>query len=190
MKRISPNMAFRSRSRPLLALAFIIVLAWTQRAGAVNEVANNASLLCDFDYSMCSFSSGANGNPWDGNVSWTRISGSTPTFGTGPDEDHTRGSASGAYIYVESSEPNFPFAGPFELKAPLVGGAGVITFWYHFWGMGCGVTTVAVKSPDQGWAQWWSKRGNQGNSWQCATISINDAAATHWNRSIWRYGLG
>lgn len=43
--------------------------------------------MCTFDQDLCGWKQMENIDFFD----WTRISGLTPSFGTGPSEDHTRG---------------------------------------------------------------------------------------------------
>lgn len=46
---------------------------------------------CDFETGLCGWSQEIQDDDWD----WLRTSGSTPSGGTGPSQDHTTGSAAG-----------------------------------------------------------------------------------------------
>jgi hypothetical protein len=71
-------------------------------------------------------------------LEWSVLSGPTPSKvhpdggGTGPDGDHTSGS--GNYIYVESSQPNFPYR-RMDILTPVFDLKYVtdpeLSFWYH-----------------------------------------------------------
>ena len=50
---------------------------------------------CNFDKSMCSFVQDRNNDIFD----WTRINGSTPSFGTGPSADHAGNGMIKAFSY-------------------------------------------------------------------------------------------
>mmetsp|Transcript_17099 Transcript_17099/g.20126 ORF Transcript_17099/g.20126 Transcript_17099/m.20126 type:complete len:713 (-) Transcript_17099:65-2203(-) len=111
-----------------------------------------------------------------GDYDWTWYSGSTPTSFTGPTTDNTDGT--GHYMYVEASSPNNP-SKTFILEAELGGnGLGYITFYYHMYGDNMGRLNLDT-SPDNGatWNSIWTKSGNQGDSWQTATITMDDGTA-------------
>ena len=54
---------------------------------------------CNFDNELCSVWSNVNGDDFD----WTRHRGSTGSSSTGPNADHTTGSSSGYYMYIEAN---------------------------------------------------------------------------------------
>merc|ERR1711879_218958 len=55
---------------------------------------------CDFDTDSCSWTEDSTSL-----TAWTRVQGQTPSYGTGPETDH---SGTGHYMYVEASTPNNP----------------------------------------------------------------------------------
>ncbi|GIX75936.1 MAM and LDL-receptor class A domain-containing protein 2 [Caerostris extrusa] len=56
---------------------------------------------CDFEEDLCTWQ-----NPETGvEVEWIRNSGPTPTNDTGPDVDHTLGTETGSYIYLQAENP-------------------------------------------------------------------------------------
>ncbi len=94
---------------------------------------------------------------------WFLISGSTPTYSTGPDGDHTSGS--GQYVYVEADNGNtgneaalyspcFNFTGNSLVK---------VSYWYHMYGADITALYFDVKYPS-GWITFDSIVGQQQNS--------------------------
>jgi hypothetical protein len=57
-------------------------------------------MRCDFERAMCQWTQ-------DGTDSfdWVRQAGRTPSGGTGPSLDHTVGTNTGHYLFIESSNP-------------------------------------------------------------------------------------
>lgn len=112
-------------------------------------------------------------NNQDDDTDWSTISGSTPTFNTGPSGDHTSGL--GKYIFTESTGcsgneaimdlPCFDFSG---LYAPEV------SFWYHMFGLSSGTLELQADSTGMGnWITVWSNSGNQGNLWREAVVDMS-----------------
>ncbi len=105
---------------------------------------------------------------------WTLNTNGTPSRNTGPS-----GAAEGAYYaYMESSRPNFPskravLNSPcFDLSTATTAS---FTFQYHMYGASNMGSLALEASTDNGntWAAIWSRSGNQGNSWQSATIDLS-----------------
>ncbi|MBK7763094.1 MAG: S8 family serine peptidase [Bacteroidetes bacterium] len=106
---------------------------------------------------------------------WKVNEGSTPTTVTGPDVDHTLGTASGNYVYTESSycfnqsafllTPCFSFS---TTSKPY------LRFWYHMYGVDQG--TLHVDAFVNG--AWQldimpAKAGSSGNLWVKQVIDLN-----------------
>ncbi|KAK7479762.1 hypothetical protein BaRGS_00028942, partial [Batillaria attramentaria] len=73
------------------------------------------------------------------NFDWTRHQGPTATAGTGPTRDHTTDSATGYYMYIESSPPrvrNDIARLGYPLPAPT--GECTMRYWYHMYGSHAG----------------------------------------------------
>ena len=93
---------------------------------------------------------GAFANGWVGspttNYSWIADAGGTVSGGTGPAVDHTLGTASGIYMYVEASTP--AVAGDTaSLTSPnitLTGSLIGFSFWYHMAGTSMGNMYIDV----------------------------------------------
>ena len=135
-------------------------------------------LACDFDNSTCGFD-------YTADYDWTLNSGGTSTWNTGPSSDHTSGS--GYYMYVEA-DGNYN-TGPFTLLSPTFAECvGEVSFYYHMYaayGDAFGyMGTLQLEETTDGvsWTTIWTKSGNQGNSWQGATVSI---ATVHVIRVRW-----
>lgn len=105
---------------------------------------------------------------------WTLRSGTTPTSNTGPTTDHTTGT--GNYLYTESSNPNNPSKTAL-LYGPCIDLNGytsaTLTFWYHMWGTAMGSLYVDIWNGSTWTTGAWSRTGNQGNSWQQATVPLD-----------------
>ncbi|MCB9183508.1 MAG: hypothetical protein H6591_06280 [Flavobacteriales bacterium] len=110
----------------------------------------------------------------DDDMDWTLRSGSTPTANTGPSADHTTGT--GNYLYTESSNPNNPSKTAL-LYGPCIDLTGYasasLTFWYHMWGTAMGSLHVDLWDGSSWTNSVWTLSGNQGNSWQQATVPLD-----------------
>lgn len=108
---------------------------------------------------------------------WALRSGGTPSRNTGPSSAN-QGSY---YIYMESSTPNYSTKRAI-LNSPCLNfgslSSATITFRYHMYGSNAMGSLALEASTDDGstWSSVWSKSGNQGNSWQTATVNLNTYA--------------
>lgn len=104
---------------------------------------------------------------------WTVRSGGTPSNNTGP----SGANAGTYYVYMESSSPNYSnksavLTSPcFNLKNAS---NATVTFAYHMYGSASMGNLKLEASTDKGstWTSVWSKSGNQGNSWQNASVNL------------------
>jgi Zn-dependent metalloprotease len=104
---------------------------------------------------------------------WTLRSGSTPSSNTGP----SSASAGSYYVYMESSSPNYStkraiLNSPcFNLSAAT---QATFEFKYHMYGTSAMGSLALELSNNNGatWTSIWSKSGNQGNSWQTASVNL------------------
>ena len=107
-------------------------------------------------------------------IDWDILSGATGSGSTGPSSDHTSGS--GNYLYTESSSC---YAKTGYITSPIFDlssfSSSTLTFWYHMYGGSMG--TLSVQVSNDGGSTWssdvWSMTGDQGNSWQQATVSLD-----------------
>ncbi len=120
---------------------------------AVNNASRPISFFSDFENDV------SNGNAaittttdgWvqtnpSNTVNWRVDEGGTPSFATGPTVDHTTGTATGNYVYIETSTGNSP--NPAQLVSPCLNlgnnqGAN-LSFWYHMHGATIGTLEVEV----------------------------------------------
>ncbi len=99
---------------------------------------------------------------------WLAYRGTTPSGNTGPSGDHTLGTTSGKYLYVESS---YCFQKASTVITPCIDLTAntlpVLSFWYHMYGTGMGSLRVDVLV-DGIWTEdiITPILGNQGNSWK------------------------
>ena len=129
-------------------------------------------LACDFDSSdVCGFD-------YTAEYDWTRQSGSTPQWGTGPDGDHTSGS--GYYMYAGSGDPGYlRDTSPFTLTSPLFGECvGSVHFYYHMhnsysWYYFTSMLQLEATTDDGvTWDHVWAEWGDQGDGWQVAHVDV------------------
>lgn len=139
-----------------------------------------SAFSCDFESTWCSFTRYAI-DPQTGAATtggaWRRDAGGTPSSGTGPVIDHTKGTSGGFYAYVEASSPNFP-SKTFTLESSVatLSGTGKLNFWYHMFGVAMGTLTLQAKTPTSSWTPLWTKAGSQQttqtSAWLQASVTI------------------
>ncbi|XP_067052699.1 deleted in malignant brain tumors 1 protein-like isoform X2 [Acropora muricata] len=66
----------------------------------IHYIPGGPVLPCDFEQGFCQWF-----HLVDDEFDWTRNNGSTPSSGTGPSADHTKGTKDGHYVYIETSLP-------------------------------------------------------------------------------------
>ena len=97
---------------------------------------------------------------------WWLMQGSTSSFNTGPQGDHTTGN--GIYYYVESSTPNYPgktfitYTPTFDVSSTP---GQVISFWYHMYGSSMGDLEVGIVD-NNGYQFLDIISGDQGDEWK------------------------
>lgn len=102
---------------------------------------------------------------------WTRLSGTTPSSGTGP----SAASEGSTYIYAEATAPNNPskvtiLNSPcFDLSSTV---APTLEFDYHMDGTAVGSLVLEVRTSTTNWATLWSRSGSRGSNWLTATIAL------------------
>ncbi|XP_013409345.1 uncharacterized protein LOC106172943 isoform X2 [Lingula anatina] len=121
----------------------------------------------------CTFETGFCGMQFDttGFFAWARTNGSTSTYNTGPDTDHTTGTGKGFYTFYESSY-GIPIS---KLSTPkfMVNGSSVynVTFWYHMQGSTMGTLRVYQNGSSSS-SIVWQRQGDRGNLWHYAEIHL------------------
>jgi len=111
---------------------------------------------------------------------WTRRSGTTPSSNTGP----SSAAAGSQYVYMESSAPNFSTKQAI-LVSPCFDLTGqnqaAFSFKYHMYGATTmGNLNLAISSNNgSSWTTVWTRSGNQGNSWQDASVDLSSYAGSN-----------
>lgn len=136
-------------------------------------------LQCNFEQGLCSWKQEQSG----GDVfDWSLIQGPTPTFNTGPWKDHTLGTSSGHYLYIESSAPQ-----QFKDTAVLLSQVFrptfqrskdhcVFRFNYHMFGSHVFCLAVYLRTTATGrGSMLWVRYGNQGNLWHSKTLYLTSS---------------
>nr|XP_054757008.1 MAM and LDL-receptor class A domain-containing protein 2-like [Lytechinus pictus] len=126
---------------------------------------------CDFEDGLCGWSQEVQNDVFD----WLRTSGSTPSGGTGPSQDHTTGSAAGYYVYFETSLPSIQSSDNAVLNSEHFDptNEGCLTMWYHMYGAGVGELNVYSVNNSGSQVQLWSKSGDQGNVWLKGQVPLS-----------------
>jgi hypothetical protein len=104
----------------------------------------------------------------DDNFDWTLTNEGTPTTNTGPSTGSGHGG--GAFIHIEANDQT---EGAYAAITSSDTGCGLYVD-YHMYGGGIGALMVSTKDVSEGgdaaWVPVWTKEGDQGGSWQAATI--------------------
>ena len=101
-----------------------------------------------------------------------RLPSATGTTGTGPSVDHTEGTSTGHYIYIESSSPRHR-GDSARLDSPVYPATtgSCATFWYSMNGNQIGTLNVYRKMGNVR-VRLWTLTGNQGLQWRMAQVSV------------------
>lgn len=109
-------------------------------------------------------------------IDWRTNDGPTASGSTGPPSDHTLGTSSGKYLYLEASgncDSSLAI-----LQSPCIDLTGTISpqleFWYHMNGADMGILSVDVFNGTEWALDRFKISGNQGSSWNLANVSLID----------------
>ncbi|XP_071965430.1 MAM and LDL-receptor class A domain-containing protein 1-like [Antedon mediterranea] len=128
---------------------------------------------CDFEKNMtvCGYEQDTTDN-----FDWVWHKGSTGSDNTGPAIDHTKGDASGHYIYIETSDPRRPNQRA-KITSQTIAGRDepiCLHFWYHMKGEHVGTLNVyKIYTGSTYRRSIWTRNGNQGKNWKEASVLIN-----------------
>jgi hypothetical protein len=106
---------------------------------------------------------------------WRTFSGNTPTAGTGPDFDHTTGTAAGKYLYIEPSLYCLNKMATVSVPClDLTNGINPgLTLWYHAYGVDMGTFHVDLFDGSEAIMDVIAPvEGNQGNEWKKMEIGL------------------
>ena len=133
-----------------------------------SQVTCSAYSMCNFEYGLCGWK-----QKTDDQFDWIRHRGPTSSYGTGPSQDHTSGTPSGFYLFVESKAPRKPNdAARIALNLPAPRGLCAMRLWYHMYGTDIGALNVYMNSLDNGTQQLANIVGTQSNTWTKLTVSL------------------
>jgi len=102
---------------------------------------------------------------------WTVDASGTPSSSTGPSsaDEGTN------YMYVEASSPNYPSKVAI-LNSPCIDliaeTNATFNFAYHMYGSAMGTLELQASIDGTNWNSLWTKSGDQGNSWNNATVNL------------------
>ncbi|XP_047128245.1 MAM and LDL-receptor class A domain-containing protein 1 isoform X1 [Hydra vulgaris] len=163
----------------------------TVKDGSCVEIKSNSSAndtgygLCTFEKDKCGF----NDDP-SGQFKWTRMRGSTPSTKTGPSSDHTTGTISGYFVYVEASNKKLNDKGRFYKTFTNLSPKGsCLKFWYHMFGSDMGDLNVYINPPALGkGTPDFNATGQKGDIWVNAEVPITTTTAQVVFEGITKYG--
>nr|BAC16239.1 myosinase-II [Todarodes pacificus] len=132
------------------------------------EPAGSVSPSCTFDSDLCGWTNIEVLPPLKNNT-WTRWSGESENWHSGPTTDHTVKTFEGFYIYVNAFKNYNSVA---KIQSPeITPGDHCFTFWYHMYGRDIGSLNVNLVNKGLSWTL---KRlvGEQGNEWKQMKVHI------------------
>ncbi|XP_048242500.1 MAM and LDL-receptor class A domain-containing protein 2-like [Haliotis rufescens] len=132
---------------------------------------------CNFEVDMCGYINIQTGDDFD----WLRDYGGTPSAATGPRVDHTKGTTTGYYMYIETSGSNRIVGQKARLVSEHLHATSsfgsCVRFYYHMYGSGVGALNVNTQSvASNNTKLMWSLSGNQGNLWKLGQVNVNQGS--------------
>ncbi|XP_062511968.1 MAM and LDL-receptor class A domain-containing protein 1-like isoform X2 [Corticium candelabrum] len=132
-----------------------------------STISESAKTTCDFESGFCGWK-----NLPRNDLNWRLMSGSTPSVGTGPTTDHTKGTSLGRYVYIETS-------GKSNAQAVLASSAVTnsnqatckLSMAYHMYGSEIGKLEVIAHTTYRN-SSVWSRFGSQSNLWLTTTVDF------------------
>jgi hypothetical protein len=129
---------------------------------------------CNFEVDFCQWKIDTTAK-----FNWTRKSGSTPSYLTGPSFDHTYGTtATGFYIFVETSVPQ-KYGDRCRIESPEIQGDKCIEFYYHMFGADVDTLNIYLKQNNLLGSPVWSRIKNQGNLWRRGEYRIRGVSNSY-----------
>ncbi len=129
--------------------------------------------LCDTTFlQTCPLPEGWS-NASSDDLEWLVHQGSTPTFGTGPDQDIYPADLIGKYLYVETPDSISGLIARLDLPCLDLSSLvfPTITFSYHMFGQDMGSLNLEGKVDGQ-WETLWTNTGNRQNLWREAEVDL------------------
>eukprot|EP00794_Sanderia_malayensis_P012678 gene12678-13979_t len=148
-------------------------LHWLDESNLIGSVDSIAGLNCSFDNTNnCSWRQDQDGDDFD----WQKNKGSTPSYGTGPRDDHTFENGTGHYMYIEASDgqdDNRRKKGyRARLISPLINTPEVcFSFFYHMFGSHIGGLNVYIKTEFEE-VLLWNRTKDLNDRWFFANVNM------------------
>ncbi|XP_022097819.1 MAM and LDL-receptor class A domain-containing protein 1-like [Acanthaster planci] len=162
--------------------ATLLMCTWCVQEGLADVTAAPASVTtpqptnwnCNFEQGICTYSQAT-----DDDFDWTRDYGGTPSQSTGPSFDHTKGDASGFYMYIETSSPRVQgekarFQS--DIIPAVTSSRMCVTFWYHMYGDYVQDLKVYLKTGSGLGTAVWSRSGTRIDQWYRGDFSTTPTA--------------
>ena len=129
---------------------------------------------CNFERGFCGWIQGVATDT----LNWTRHQGPTSSFDTGPTVDHTTGSASGWYAYVEGSQ--FSSNNSAQLYSQPISpsnGPMCLQFWYNMFGEDINTFNVYLTFTTGNTKPilLFTRTGNQGPGWKYGRVQVTQS---------------
>lgn len=129
----------------------------------------------DFEQSFGTWSQDVSGAD---NFDWSRMHGTTSTSSTGPGRDHTRGTMSGYYAYIESSLPRVRGDKAWLVSTsfnPTTSATCTLRLYYHMYGSTIGSLNIYTRNSQLGALKLVaSLSGNYGDAWQRKDVQFQE----------------
>ncbi|KAF6018699.1 hypothetical protein EB796_023000 [Bugula neritina] len=125
---------------------------------------------CNFEQGLCLWRNENSNDDFD----WLLGTGSTTSRYTGPTVDHTIGTDSGSYLFMEASAPRRPGDVTQLINSAVnLPSDGCFVFWYHMFGGNIGTLSIydntKVNAPQLLWAQ----SGDKQDNWLNGRVPLN-----------------
>ncbi|KAK3609972.1 hypothetical protein CHS0354_011808 [Potamilus streckersoni] len=125
--------------------------------------------FCDFETNLCTW-----GLDKRGKFNWTSGHAPTPSADTGPDVDHTHGTTTGRFLFIETSSPQARGDNA-VLKSELLPASSIkcLTLWYNMYGVDIdNLNIYAEDTCTKLTTRVHSIHGNQGQAWHKLFLTI------------------
>ncbi|MFT6715696.1 MAG: PKD repeat protein [Saprospiraceae bacterium] len=160
------------------ALNDTLITAFTVGGGVLGVENFDSQLSCgtdnDCETTVCNITGNwSNTNDGSDEIDWRVDNNGTTSASTGPSTDHTLGTVSGQYIYLETSACYGKTA---LLKSRCMNlssyESSSLSFWYHMYGVAMGTLTVDIEVDGITTTAITTITGDQGDTWIKKTLDL------------------